>query len=371
MHDLSSTRGVSETAFVESLQFHDESNAESGGQSSEKCAEVESKAANLAASYREINPLDLRVGRSPEERETTSENEGRPIYAEITDDVKFVTTFTPKTDHVIAVNWQNEGARAVIEPSMSVSLVSWNVAGKYTDRLIPQRTKIRAATGEERISHHILLMRLEVDCKSEVIPFRVLDSLDSEMILGAEFAKKFELLTDWARDRWRLGDGQWREFQQSISGENPVLATLAGLVAIEESERMQMNPLERSSISERERTLNAAATAALHSDNLSAHTLKNRSSRWSPAVSEITKHIELGEEDEWTKKSKGTHCNDEALMLSSMGTSVIDWRTCRRRYVCFKRTKMKSRYASHLGCTITNFSVQLNRKYELTRRKTN
>lgn len=338
---------VAEKPSEEVLRDHER--AECCGLRGETCVADGSEAANLAASDPEVNPLDLRVDRSSEKRESTSEIEEYLIDAEVTDEVEFVASFSPQTRYFAVVNLPSQSAKALIEPGMPVSLISSNVAEKYRDRLIPRVTKIRAATGEERVSHHILNVRLVMDDKSGVIPFRVIDSLDSEMILGASFAREFEMLTDWARERWRLGSGQWRAFEQSFSNTHSGLAILAELAASNGSERMSVHRLRRDIVPEPKSTPACVASSEHSTDISSAHPVKDRSHRRSLEVSKIAKRsiFEMSENKKREKQNRSWICS--TLNLCAVQARVKDWKSCRRRYACFRRTRMKSQSHSRLG----------------------
>ena len=86
--------------------------------------------------------------------------------------------------------------------------------------MVDTSTQVRTAMGNVTRALCNLLLKVEVDGKSELIVFRAISELEQELILGIDFCRLFDVDTRLGRGVWRVHDGEWHSFDHKDGAGN-------------------------------------------------------------------------------------------------------------------------------------------------------
>ncbi|CAB0044652.1 unnamed protein product, partial [Trichogramma brassicae] len=102
--------------------------------------------------------------------------------------------------------------RALMDSGAQCCLAGPKMMQDLADRIRPSPTVIGFANSQDESSSGCLPVMLQVDREAGRVVLECVEILPVEMVLGADFGRRWKVDIGMGRDQWRSNDGPWHDF---------------------------------------------------------------------------------------------------------------------------------------------------------------
>ncbi|CAB0040514.1 unnamed protein product [Trichogramma brassicae] len=102
--------------------------------------------------------------------------------------------------------------RALKDSGVQCCLAGPKMMQDLADRIMPSPTVIGFANSQDDSSSGCVPVMMQIDREAGRVVFECVEILPMEMVLGADFGRRWKIDIGMGRDQWRLNDGPWHDF---------------------------------------------------------------------------------------------------------------------------------------------------------------